>query len=85
MLIGFMAGLFIKPKDKDLKEQQEIYDKKIIQYEIDLAYYKELCKWHTRRYEQATKLGTAYAIRMGVAEGHTTTAISDAIRDLKGE
>jgi hypothetical protein len=49
MLIGFMAGLFIKPKDKDLAEQQAIYDKKIIQYEIDIAYYKELCKWHVEQ------------------------------------
>jgi len=56
MLIGFMAGLFIKPKDKDLAEQKEIYDKKIIQYEIDIAYYKELCKWHVdRANEKATK------------------------------
>jgi hypothetical protein len=49
MLIGFMAGLFIKPKDKDLAEQQAIYDKKIIQYEIDIAYYKQLCHWHVER------------------------------------
>ena len=47
--IGFMIGLIIKPKDKDLAEQQAIYDKKIIQYEIDIAYYKELCKWHVER------------------------------------
>ena len=47
--IGFMIGLIIKPKDKDLAEQQAIYDKKIIQYEIDIAYYKQLCKWHVER------------------------------------
>ena len=52
LLIGFMAGLFIKPKDKDLKEQQEIYDKKVIQYEIDIAYYKQLCKWHVEQRKQ---------------------------------
>jgi hypothetical protein len=49
LLIGFMAGLFIKPKDKDLAEQQAIYDKKLIQYEIDIAYYKELCHWHVEQ------------------------------------
>ena len=47
--IGLMIGLVLKPKDKDLKEQQEIYDKKLIQYEIDLAYYKQLCHWHVER------------------------------------
>jgi hypothetical protein len=47
--IGFLIGLVLKPKDKDLKEQQEIYDKKVIQYEIDIAYYKDLCHWHVRQ------------------------------------
>lgn len=49
LIIGLMIGLWLKPKDKDLAEQQAIYDKKIIQYEIDLAYYKQLCKWHVER------------------------------------
>ena len=47
--IGFLIGLVLKPKDKDLKEQQEIYDKKVIQYEIDIAYYKDLCHWHVQQ------------------------------------
>ena len=47
--IGFLIGMVLKPKDKDLKEQQEIYDKKVIQYEIDIAYYKELCHWHVEQ------------------------------------
>ena len=49
--IGFLIGLVLKPKDKDLKEQQEIYDKKVIQYEIDIAYYKDLCHWHVQQKE----------------------------------
>jgi len=48
-VIGMMLGIMLKPKDKDLAEQQAIYDKKVIQYEIDVAYYKELCKWHVER------------------------------------
>ena len=48
-IIGFMIGLVIKPKDKDLQEQQNIYDKKVIQYETDIAYYKQLCKWHVEK------------------------------------
>ena len=57
LLIGFMAGLLIKPKDKDLAEQQAIYDKKLIQYEIDIAYYKQLCHWHVeqRKANEQTK------------------------------
>ena len=48
-MIGFMIGLVMHPKDKDLKEQQAIYDKKTNQYETDIAYYKNLCKWHVER------------------------------------
>ena len=51
-MIGFMIGLVMRPKDKDLVEQKEIYDKKVVQYEIDLRYYKELCKWHVQQKEK---------------------------------
>ena len=51
-IIGFMIGLVMRPKDKDLVEQKEIYDKKVVQYEIDLRYYKELCKWHVQQKEK---------------------------------
>lgn len=47
--IGFLIGLVMRPKDKDLAEQQAIYDKKAMQYEIDIAYYKDLCKWHVEQ------------------------------------
>jgi len=49
LLIGFMVGLFIKPKDKDLKEQIDIYNHKYEEYEKEIAYYKDLCKWHVER------------------------------------
>ena len=48
-IIGFMIGLVMRPKDKDLEEQKAIYDKKVIQYEIDLQYYKQLCRWHVEQ------------------------------------
>lgn len=51
-IIGLMIGLVLKPKDKDLIEQQAVYDKKIIQYEIDIAYYKQLCHWHVEQRKQ---------------------------------
>ena len=48
-LIGLAVGILARPKNANLEEQKAIYDKKIIQYEIDIAYYKELCKWHVER------------------------------------
>jgi hypothetical protein len=47
MIIGYA----FRPQTKDLKEQQRIYDEKCAQYEIDIAYYKELCKWHVDRWK----------------------------------
>jgi len=55
LLIGFMAGLYIKPKDKDLVEQQRIYDEKVKQFEQDITYYKNLCKWHVERMQHGNK------------------------------
>jgi uncharacterized membrane-anchored protein YhcB (DUF1043 family) len=48
-MIGFIVGLVMRPKDKDLEEQQEIYDNKLNQYAKDLSYYKGLCKWHVEQ------------------------------------
>ena len=48
-VIGCLIGALSNKKDKDIEEQKAIYDKRIIQYEIDIAYYKELCKWHVER------------------------------------
>jgi len=48
-MVGFVIGLYVKPKDKDLVEQQRIYDEKIKQFEQDIIYYKNLCKWHAER------------------------------------
>ena len=48
-MVGFVIGLYVKPKDKDLVEQQRIYDEKLAKYEQDLHYYKDLCKWHVDR------------------------------------
>jgi hypothetical protein len=49
LFIGFMVGLHIKPKDKDLQKQQEIYDNKVFEYRKEIEYYKDLCKWHVER------------------------------------
>ncbi len=48
-IIGFMIGLVMRPKDKDLKEQQEIYNTMYKKYAEDIQYYKDLCKWHAER------------------------------------
>jgi hypothetical protein len=48
-LIGMGVGVLTRPKNVSLEEQKAIYEKKITQYEMDIAYYKELCKWHVER------------------------------------
>ena len=48
-MIGFIVGLVMRPKDKDLEEQQEIYDNKIFEYQKEIEYYKDLCKWHVEQ------------------------------------
>jgi len=47
--IGFLIGLIMRPKDKDLQEQQEIYNNKLNQHREDVEYYKNLCKWHVEK------------------------------------
>ena len=54
-MVGFVIGLYVKPKDKDLVEQQKIYDEKLAKYEQDLHYYKDLCKWHAKRKQNGNK------------------------------
>ena len=51
-IIGFMIGLVMRPKDKDLKEQQEIYNTLYKKYAEDIQYYKDLCKWHVEQRNQ---------------------------------
>ena len=45
-MIGFLIGLVMKPKDKDVQEQYALYDRQIKAQEETIAYYKDLCKWH---------------------------------------
>jgi uncharacterized membrane-anchored protein YhcB (DUF1043 family) len=47
--IGLMLGFVIKPRDQSIVDQQAIYDKKLAEYQADIAYYKDLCKWHAER------------------------------------
>ena len=48
-MIGFIVGLVMCPKDKDLEKQQEIYDNKIFEHRKEIEYYKDLCKWHVEQ------------------------------------
>ena len=48
-MIGFIIGLVMRPKDKDLEKQQEIYDNKIFEHRKEIEYYKDLCKWHVEQ------------------------------------
>ena len=53
--IGFLIGLVMRPKDKNLKEQQEIYETRYKEYEASIQYYKDLCKWHVERNQNGNK------------------------------
>jgi hypothetical protein len=48
-MIGFIIGLVMRPKDKDIAEQQEIYNTMYKKYAEDVQYYRELCKWHVEQ------------------------------------
>ncbi len=51
-MIGFIVGLVMRPKDKDLEEQQQIYNTMYKKYAEDVQYYKDLCKWHVEQRKQ---------------------------------
>jgi len=53
--IGFLIGLVMRPQDKDLAEQKRIYDTKLKEYETNITYYKNLCKWHVERMQHGNK------------------------------
>ena len=48
-IIGLIVGLVMRPQDKDITEQKRIYDQKLAEYEYNIQYYKNLCKWHVEQ------------------------------------
>jgi hypothetical protein len=53
--IGFLVGLVMRREDKDIAEQKRIYDEKLKEYEYNITYYKNLCKWHAERKQNGNK------------------------------
>ena len=51
-MIGFLIGLVMRPKDKDIKEQLDIYNHTYRKYEEKIKYYQDLCKWHVEQKEK---------------------------------
>jgi hypothetical protein len=47
--IGFLVGLVMRPKDKDIQEQTDTYNRKCQEYEDKIKYYKDLCHWHVEQ------------------------------------
>ena len=47
--IGFLVGLVIRPKDKDMLDDVLERNEKYRKYEEEIQYYKDLCKWHVER------------------------------------
>ena len=50
--IGFLIGLVMRRQDADMAEQKRIYDEKLKEYEYNITYYKNLCKWHVEQRNQ---------------------------------
>lgn len=48
-MIGFLIGLVMRPKDKDIKEQVDMYNRTYQKYEKEIEYYKNLCNWHVEQ------------------------------------
>jgi len=48
-LAGALAGYWAKPKDPELQQQIDLYNRNYEKYEKEIKYYKDLCKWHTDR------------------------------------
>ena len=50
--IGFLVGLVMRPKDKDVINDTMERNEKYRKYEEEIRYYKELCKWHVEQKEK---------------------------------
>jgi hypothetical protein len=47
--IGFLIGLVMRPKDKDVQEDYTLYNRQIKAHEETIQYYKNLCHWHVKQ------------------------------------
>ena len=50
--IGFLIGLAMRPKDKDMLDDVLERNEKYCKYEEEIKYYKDLCKWHVEQRKQ---------------------------------
>ena len=50
--IGFLVGLVMRPKDKDMLDDVLERNEKYRKYEEEIKYYKNLCKWHVEQRKQ---------------------------------
>ena len=51
-LAGALAGHWSRSKDPKLQQQIDLYNRNYQQYEKEIKYYKELCKWHVEQRKQ---------------------------------
>jgi hypothetical protein len=51
-IAGTLVGYWSKPKDPELQQQIDIYNRTYQKYEKEIKYYKELCKWHAEQRKQ---------------------------------
>ena len=48
-IVGALIGYWARPKDPELQQQIEMYNRNYEKYEQEIQYYKDLCKWHVER------------------------------------
>ena len=48
-MVGLLAGLATRRKEKDWEEQKKMYDARLQEQANTIDYYKRLCKWHVEQ------------------------------------
>ena len=48
-LAGAVVGYWAGPKDPELQQQINLYNRNYQKYEQEIQYYKDLCRWHVEQ------------------------------------
>jgi hypothetical protein len=49
LIVGLVVGYCAKPKNLELQQQIDIYNRTYQKYEKEILYYKQLCHWHVEQ------------------------------------
>ena len=45
-IVGALLGYWSRPKNPELQQQIDLYNRNYEKYEKEIKYYKKLCQWH---------------------------------------